>query len=170
MRFGVLAVVSILLLVGCEVSVSVRPAVTVGGFKTDYSHDGRSVVCDNRTTTFTYVLSYPSSLRSFDVFLEGGSSERERYIHSVRLDARERERGKYERSFSVREQIAPLSESTVEMGGGVRTQEPRSDAHTIVVNPREPKIVGYTILRMDIRDLGGRELRSDPIPVLDWCR
>lgn len=153
MRFAVIAIVGTLLLVGCEVLISIRPSVAIGRFTTDYSYEGRPVVCDDRATTFTYVLRYPSSLSSFDVLLEGSLSGRERYIHTVRLDVQARENGRYERSFSVRGQLAPLSEY--------------SD-RAIVVNPR-PEIVGHTILVIKTRGLEGRELRSAPIPVLDRC-
>lgn len=155
-------IVAATLLTACEVSISVRPGVTVGAFQTDYAYNGRFVVCNDRTTTFTYVLNYPSPLRSFNVYLEGYSSGRIRHVHSVSLSERERWAGRYERSFSVRSHIAPLGAE-----GELDIQPAADRVQAIVVNPREPRVVGRTILVIETQS-GGR-LSSQPISVLDFC-
>lgn len=153
-------------LVACDITVSVdvpvnRMVVIDSAFRTNYSYGGQSVICDDRVTQFEYEIQYRGEIERIDSYLIGSRSG---YRHKIAIHtpkALDDERGFFSGYFSVRSGLAPLSA----IEGEFRSQ-------AISVNPREPEIIGYSVLELEINPRAGDRvttLRSSSIPILDFC-
>ncbi|MDZ7726528.1 MAG: hypothetical protein U5L75_03035 [Candidatus Campbellbacteria bacterium] len=172
--FLLLASLAVLVISACEVSVSVD-----GGFSgfvlreasyvTDYSYRGESIVCDDRTTRFEYDIAYFGSIDRVEVYLLGEDSGRRKSISSFSPSTRENEEGRISGSFSLRSEIAPLRGALSQEVSG-EASESRSNLQSIVVLPKDPEIIGYTRLYLELDTESGREiLNSRAIEVFNFC-
>jgi len=165
------------ILSSCEITVTLPDydtfQLSYASFSTNYEYQGRSVVCDDTSTQFNYFVSYRGNIDHATVYLVGTHSGRRYVASSFPVQERENQSGSFSGSFSVKSGVAPLSAIMAEENGveinelsEVREVSPQA----IIVIPRNPDIIGYTTLHIDLdTESGLRPLSSDRIPVLNFC-
>ena len=159
-----LLVLALVVLSGCEITVTSRPGrppnfvLTDASYQTNFEADiegrRRFVICDDRTTFLTYRLEFDGELDSWTSYLRGvrsGDIE-----GRATFDSRDSRVNRYgdgfaEVEYEIRARGAPLL---------VAPQ---------AIVPR-PKVEGYTQLILEVNGYEeGYELSSDDIPVLATC-
>ena len=167
-RFTGLSVALLLALLvsACDISVSLGGgivSITNASFESRYAHDGRSVVCDDRSTRLDIELSFVGAPTRAVFFLEGSGGG---YVElrTLELSGGQVEGGNIKTTVSIGRQVAPLSSASV---GSTVSEEISPSA--IIVVPR-PEIIGHTRLGISLRGLDSVDtVHSGLIPVLRAC-
>lgn len=155
-----------LLISACDISVSLGGGVvsiTSASFESRYAHDGRSVICDDRSTRLDVELSFVGAPTHAVFFLEGSSGG---YVElrTLELSGNQVTSGHIKTTVSVGRQAAPLSSASV--GSSVSDEV---SPLAIIVVPR-PEIIGYTRLGISLRGPdNAASVHSGLIPVLRAC-
>lgn len=154
-----------LIVTACEFTISGNidfPNLEVSNarYATNYRTDeGRSVICDDRTTELTYSFDYQGDLDRWSSYLEGSRGGRvgERTFYP---DYRGYGAAHVEVTYGIPPYTAPLS---------VDPNEGEVTPQAIVVVPK-PVVIGHTTLYLSVNGYGSRAFSSDPIPVINNCR
>lgn len=162
------------LLTACEIIISdghVRYQPTVlKVYKAAYSSNYRdsnnnSYICDNRETRLSYRFSYSGKLDSWRSYLLGANSQKirgERVYNPRSKGVISRGSDSYEVTYVIPPRVTPLATGSSKL---------TSQSIVVIPNPRNPKIIGYTYLILDIygQEKSHNFKTKPPIPVVNSC-
>lgn len=161
MRKGfVLALVflTLSLLAACQVNVAdnngLPPGLTISnatygtGFEAEVDGELQDVICNDRTTNFTYAFTFDGDLRSWESYLKG--------VDTGRVAGRI--------SLDLNSEFVSYDAATGRVTVNYQLQ-PGAAPQAIVINP---KVLGKSQLFLQF-DTYNYELLSDPVPILQSC-
>ena len=173
-----LVVIVAVVLASCEVHVysDIDPfRLESFQYKSEYTYNGTSVVCDDRTTELEILLRYRGEAERVSVSLVGERTGQRESLSSFSPRTNENESGKIRRTFNVRSRLSPLGDVVISGGEEVFNQNDELiSPGSIIVVPVNPTIIGYTKIEVRVEseyeDIVLSIVRSSGgIPVLNFC-
>ncbi|HWG84248.1 MAG TPA: hypothetical protein VNT60_02100 [Deinococcales bacterium] len=132
-------------------------------FETNWrDSDGDSYVCDDRATTFTYGFRFDGSLASWTYELDG--RETDGPVNTVTVAAPGAGVTRY----------GPTNEyftHSFQVAAGMSPRSVKARPASIVIVPKDPKLVGSVFLRLTFKTTNGNTVsfRFPSIPVVQNC-
>jgi hypothetical protein len=169
-----LIAIIVVLLAGCEVYIYGNIdafKLESARYQSEYTYNGTSVICDDRTTELEIVLRYRGDIEHVEIGLVGEDFGGRESLLSFSPRTSENENGEIRRTFNVRSRLSPLGVSAVSSEEGVFGQTGEMFApRSIIVVPVYPTVIGYTSIEARVESaVQDITLTSQEIPVLDFC-
>lgn len=171
--FSVIAIL-VVLLQGCDIYVySEIDAFRVESarYQSEYTYNGTSVMCDDRTTEIEVVLRYRGEIDHVSISLVGVRFGERESLSSFSPSSNENEEGLIRRTVNVRSRLSPLG--IVHASGDEEVLVEARDSvspQSIIVVPVNPTIVGHTMVEVRVESAHEDIVyTSQGIPVLNFC-